>query len=86
VRVGGARLGTMVTGVCYRHPAVLANMVAALDVTSNGRLELGKTRLCGLKLQATDADIVVGWGERVEGPAVTLLLAAGRRAALPGPI
>src|SRR3984893_6610765 len=35
------RLGTMVTGVHYRHPAVLANMVAALDVISNGRLELG---------------------------------------------
>jgi alkanesulfonate monooxygenase SsuD/methylene tetrahydromethanopterin reductase-like flavin-dependent oxidoreductase (luciferase family) len=31
----------MVTGVHYRHPAVLANMVAALDVISNGRLELG---------------------------------------------
>jgi alkanesulfonate monooxygenase SsuD/methylene tetrahydromethanopterin reductase-like flavin-dependent oxidoreductase (luciferase family) len=35
------RVGTMVTGVHYRHPAVLANMVAALDVISNRRLELG---------------------------------------------
>lgn len=35
------RLGTMVTGVHYRHPAVLANMVAALDIISGGRLELG---------------------------------------------
>lgn len=35
------RLGTMVTGVHYRHPAVLANMAAALDIISGGRLELG---------------------------------------------
>jgi alkanesulfonate monooxygenase SsuD/methylene tetrahydromethanopterin reductase-like flavin-dependent oxidoreductase (luciferase family) len=31
----------MVTGIHYRHPAVLANMAAALDIISNGRLELG---------------------------------------------
>jgi F420-dependent oxidoreductase-like protein len=35
------RLGALVTGIHYRHPAVLANMVAALDVISGGRLELG---------------------------------------------
>src|SRR5256714_6333309 len=35
------RLGVMVTGNPYRHPAVLANMAASLDVISNGRLELG---------------------------------------------
>ena len=35
------RLGTLVTGIHYRHPAVLANMVAALDVISDGRVELG---------------------------------------------
>lgn len=35
------RVGCMVTGVVYRHPAVLANMAAALDVMSGGRLELG---------------------------------------------
>lgn len=35
------RLGTMVTGVHYRHPAVLANMAATLDIISGGRLELG---------------------------------------------
>lgn len=35
------RLGTLVTGIHYRHPAVLANMAAALDIISNGRLELG---------------------------------------------
>jgi F420-dependent oxidoreductase-like protein len=35
------RVGTMVNGVPYRHPAVLANMAASLDVVSGGRLELG---------------------------------------------
>jgi F420-dependent oxidoreductase-like protein len=35
------RLGVLVTGIHYRHPAVLANMAAAIDIVSNGRLELG---------------------------------------------
>ncbi len=46
------RLGTLVTGIHYRHPAVLANMAAALDVISNGRLEFG---------------IGAGWNEEESG-------------------
>ncbi|HEU0190654.1 MAG TPA: LLM class F420-dependent oxidoreductase [Mycobacterium sp.] len=46
------RLGNLVTGVHYRHPAVLANMAAALDVISGGRLELG---------------IGAGWNEQESG-------------------
>jgi F420-dependent oxidoreductase-like protein len=46
------RLGTMVTGVHYRHPAVLANMAATVDLISGGRLELG---------------IGAGWNEQESG-------------------
>src|SRR3954471_21803605 len=35
------RFGLLVTGIHYRHPAVLANMATALDIISGGRLELG---------------------------------------------
>jgi F420-dependent oxidoreductase-like protein len=35
------RVGCQVTGMIYRHPAVLANMAATTDIISNGRLELG---------------------------------------------
>ncbi|MGX7682004.1 LLM class F420-dependent oxidoreductase [Jatrophihabitans sp. DSM 45814] len=46
------RLGTLVTGIHYRHPAVLANMAATVDIISNGRLELG---------------IGAGWNEEESG-------------------
>ncbi len=35
------RGGVLVSGMVYRHPAVLANMATTLDITSGGRLELG---------------------------------------------
>ena len=35
------RIGSMVNGMHYRHPAVTANMAATLDIVSGGRLDLG---------------------------------------------
>jgi F420-dependent oxidoreductase-like protein len=40
-RTSTARLGTLVTGVTYRNPAILAKIVTALDVISKGRAFLG---------------------------------------------
>ena len=40
-RVPRVRVGTMVTGNTYRHPAVLAKMAATLDHISGGRVVLG---------------------------------------------
>ena len=35
------RVGMMVLGNTYRHPALVANMASTLDIVSGGRLELG---------------------------------------------
>ncbi len=40
-RTSQARLGTLVTGVTYRNPALLAKTVTTLDVISKGRAILG---------------------------------------------
>ena len=40
-RTSRIRLGLMVTGNTYRHPAVLAKIAATVDVISNGRLDFG---------------------------------------------
>jgi F420-dependent oxidoreductase-like protein len=46
------RLGVLVTGIHYRHPAVLANMASTLDIVSGGRLDIG---------------IGAGWNEEESG-------------------
>ena len=40
-RTSSVRLGTLVTGVTYRNPALLAKIVTSLDVISSGRAILG---------------------------------------------
>src|SRR5256886_11313826 len=40
-RTSRATLGTMVTGVTYRNPALLAKIVTTLDIVSSGRAILG---------------------------------------------
>jgi F420-dependent oxidoreductase-like protein len=40
-RTSKVQLGTLVTGVTYRNPAILAKIVTALDVISRGRAFLG---------------------------------------------
>ncbi|MEX0665898.1 MAG: LLM class F420-dependent oxidoreductase [Acidimicrobiia bacterium] len=40
-RTSRARLGTLVTGVTYRNPAMLAKIITTLDVISRGRAILG---------------------------------------------
>ena len=35
------RVGTMVSGMHYRHPAVTANMAASMDIITGGRFDLG---------------------------------------------
>ena len=40
-RTSTAKLGTLVTGVTYRNPAILAKIVTSLDVISRGRAFLG---------------------------------------------
>jgi len=39
------RLGTLVTGIHYRHPAVLANMAATLDIISGAGSSRDRGRL-----------------------------------------
>src|ERR1700728_2157636 len=51
-RTARVRVGVLVTGIHYRHPAVLANMAATLDIISDGRLDLG---------------IGAGWNEQESG-------------------
>lgn len=40
-RTSTARLGTLVTGVTYRNPAMLAKIITTLDIISGGRAILG---------------------------------------------
>jgi F420-dependent oxidoreductase-like protein len=70
VQTRRARIGLMVAGNTYRHPAVFAKMAAALDVVTDGRLEFGigagwhegEHRMYGLPYPST-ADRIRALGE-----------------------
>jgi len=65
------------------HTYETTHLAEALTYLSHDHLFGAKTLVQGLQLVATDADIVRGRGQRLEGDAVSLLLAAaGRRTAI----
>src|SRR5487761_1230197 len=49
------RMGTLVTGIHYRHPAILANMATTLDIVSGGLLTQETTTFKGSHYELVDA-------------------------------
>jgi uncharacterized protein (TIGR03083 family) len=76
-------------GIAHDYP--LAAVVPALEHQVRTKVSIGggRERAAGVRLRATDADVAIGDGPEVSGPAVSLLLAvSGRseaRADLAGP-
>jgi len=69
-------------GISHDYPLPYVGRAVAFYAGSNVIIG-GKTRVAGLTLKATDTDFSVGSGPLVEGPAISLLLAAsGRKCAL----
>lgn len=69
-------------GITHAYP--VDQVAAALGLYARSNTIIGgKTRVAALTLKATDADFSVGSGPLVQGPAISLLLAAsGRKSAL----
>jgi uncharacterized protein (TIGR03083 family) len=69
-------------GIKHDYPMEAVTRAIAFYAKSNAIIG-GRHRVAGLTLKATDADFSVGSGPVVEGPAVSLLVAAsGRKSAL----
>jgi uncharacterized protein (TIGR03083 family) len=69
-------------GISHVYPTEAVTRATAFYARSNAIIG-GKRRVAGLTLKATDADWSVGSGPVVEGPALSLMLAAtGRTSAL----
>jgi len=74
MRTERLRVGCMVTGNTYRHPAVLAKMAATLDVITGGRLEFGigaawfeeEHAALGIEFPPTPAERIRRLGEACE--------------------
>lgn len=60
------RLGVLVTGNTHRHPAVLANMAATVDVASGGRLEIGLGAGWSEEEHAAYGIPLPRWGDRFD--------------------
>jgi uncharacterized protein (TIGR03083 family) len=69
-------------GIAHDYPLAQVTRAIAFYARSNAIIG-GRNRVAGLTLKATDTGFSVGSGPLVEGPAISLLLAAsGRRSAL----
>ncbi|MCW2768167.1 MAG: hypothetical protein JWO11_4126 [Nocardioides sp.] len=69
-------------GIAHAYPLPEVARAVAFYARSNTIIG-GKSRVAGLTLKATDTEFSVGSGPLVEGPAISLLLAAsGRKSAL----
>jgi uncharacterized protein (TIGR03083 family) len=69
-------------GIQHDYPVPFVTKAVAFYAKSNAIIG-GRDRVAGLTLKATDADFSVGSGPLVEGPAISLLLAAsGRKSAI----
>lgn len=69
-------------GITHEYPLPAVTRAVGFYARSNTIIG-GKTRVAGLTLRATDTDFSVGSGPLVEGPAISLLVAAsGRKSAL----
>jgi uncharacterized protein (TIGR03083 family) len=70
-------------GIARVYPAPLVVRAVEFQARTSASMGGGRTLVAGTKLVASDADLDLGAGPRVEGPAISILLAAsGRRAAL----
>src|SRR5256886_832758 len=82
-RTKKVRLATLVTGVTYRNPAMLAKMVTTLDVISGGRAVLGHGAAIGRDsstIERTMATPVLVAANEAAGKAVVERLPPERRA------
>ena len=71
-------------GITRSYPVETVERSLRYQARTSVGLGGGKQRIAGVRLRATDADIVIGDGPEVHGPALSLLLvASGRNAALP---
>ncbi|KRE42015.1 maleylpyruvate isomerase family mycothiol-dependent enzyme [Knoellia sp. Soil729] len=71
-------------GITRSYPVETVERSLRYQARTSVGLGGGKQRIAGVRLRATDADIVIGDGPQVHGPALSLLLlTSGRNAALP---